>query len=121
MIAQADDDKSGWRMAEGGGCNNQPLTGEWRRRASVAGDGQRKGAAASNESVDARTMAGDDGIRQRTMEWMEDNKAGRDTTTNHQRENGYDKQRLAMRARGQWMVMGSKRGQRPSTKHRHLQ
>ncbi len=28
MIAQADDDESGWRMTEGGGCNNQPLTGE---------------------------------------------------------------------------------------------
>ena len=28
MIAQADDDESGWRMTEGGGCNNQPLMGE---------------------------------------------------------------------------------------------
>ncbi len=68
MIARADDDESGWRITEGGGCNNQPLTGERRRRATVAGDGPRKGAAASNKSVDACTMAGDDGIGQRTME-----------------------------------------------------
>ncbi len=113
-------DKSGWRI-EDGGFNNQPLPGERQRQAYVAADWRRKGAAASNESVNAHTMAGDDGSRQQTMEQMEDNEAGRDTATNHQQKSGKDMQWLATRARGQWMAMGSKRGRWPLTKRQHLQ
>jgi len=117
VIARADDDESGWRITEGGGCNSQPLTGERRRRATVAGDGPRKGAAASKTK--ASTLA-----RWREMmelgsgRWngFEDDDAGRGVTTNHQRKSGKDKQRLAMRARGKWMAMGSKRGRQRSTK-----
>lgn len=86
-------------------------------KATVAGDGPRKGAAASNKSIHA-PMAGDDGIGQRMTERAEDDKAGRGATTNHQRKSGKDKQRLEMRARGKWMAMGSERGRRLSTTNR---
>ena len=85
-------------------------------KATVAGDGPQKGAAASNKSIHAPMMAGDDGIGQWTTEQAEDDKVGRGATTNHQRKSGKDKQRLEMRARGKWMAMGSERGRRLSTK-----
>jgi len=95
MIARADHAKSGRRMTNGRGCNNQePSTGKQQRLAAVAGneskrtvaeDGWRKGAVAINESIDARATATarDNESRQWTTEQTEDNKAGMDTTTNH--------------------------------------
>ncbi len=118
MIARADHDKSGRRMANGRGCNNQQLMGKRQRLAvvagnkserTVAGDERQKETVAMDKSVDTRTTARDDESRQRTMEQMEDNEAGMDGTTNHWRKISKDKW-LAMRARGQWVAMGSKRG-----------
>ena len=50
---------------------------------TVAVNGWQKGAVASNENINACTMAGDYESRQRTMEQMEDDKAYIDAITNH--------------------------------------
>ena len=73
---------------------------------TIAGNGQQKEAVVGNERVD-NCMVGNGKSEKWTTEHGADNGAGRG------RNSGEGKQVLAMRAEGQRLVMGSKRGRRP--------
>jgi len=86
---------------------------------------------ASNERIDACTMAGDDEIEQWTTERTKDDEVGMDTTTNHRQVSGEGQQQLTKRAynepvvgafnnqKGRWKVMAQRQRKERGGQQQH--